>query len=534
MRKCRILWCAWAVLAALPPTVVTFAEEVATEIAPAPIAPPIPPPVPADSAIEHESNGALNESPDEQPASVDAVHRFLAAELAEDATAEPVESSAASGSPGVPMPVPAPVAAAAALLNGEMMPPPPLPASPAPSSPPAPAAPASSSFAAPAGGALANTNTDATSSAMAPVDGSVEPTGCATCGGFHSAIDGPMIHQQTFGCADGSCIPGRKPCYPPANPCDTVVGEFLSNLYQCLCCPDPCYQPRWEPAANASFFVDYARPRTVTRFRFDRLIDMTSPTRSEFFMKRTNPNFPVTLTGPRGGRRTFQSDPSLNMSQLYFYQEAATERASVFFEIPYRQINPLWSPTQAGFADLNFGTKALLFDCELLQVTFQFRTYMPSGNAGAGLGTGHVTLDPSILTALKLGPETYFQSQFGNFSPLGGTPNVAGGVFYWLMSLNHTLCHLTPDSPLIATLEMDGWSFENGGYYAPSYPAGMKGINGRQPGLLGQSGVSYFNMGPGLRASICNKVDFGGAITWATTGNHWADPWFRVEMRFLF
>ena len=40
------------------------------------------------------------------------------------------------------------------------------------------------------------------------------------------------------------------------------------------------------------------------------------------------------------------------------------------------------------------------------------------------------------------------------------------------MSLNQVLWHVTPDSPLIATLEMDGWSFENGGYTRP-YRAGV-------------------------------------------------------------
>ena len=42
--------------------------------------------------------------------------------------------------------------------------------------------------------------------------------------------------------------------------------------------------------------------------------------------------------------------------------------------------------------------------------------------------------------------------------------SLAGGIFYWLMSLNQVLCYTTPDSPLIATLEMDGWSFEDGSY----------------------------------------------------------------------
>ena len=46
--------------------------------------------------------------------------------------------------------------------------------------------------------------------------------------------------------------------------------------------------------------------------------------------------------------------------------------------------------------------------------------------------------------------------------------------------------------------------------------------------------MTYFNIGPGLRQSVCNRLDFGGAITWATSVGHWAQPWFRFEARFLF
>jgi hypothetical protein len=349
-------------------------------------------------------------------------------------------------------------------------------------------------------------------------DGQVSQTGCATCGGFHSLGDGPAFHDS-FGCAGGSCIPGRKPCYPPNNPCNTVVGAFFQNLYQCLCCPDPCYQPQWVPAANASFFADYARPRTVTRLRYDNLEAMTRPDRNQFWIQG--------VTALRNNGRPV-TDPRARLQQFYVYQEAAGERGSFFIEYPYRQINQSYAPTQAGFSDLNFGIKSLLFDCELLQVTFQFRTYTPTGNAMLNLGTGHFSLDPSILTTLKLGPTTYFQGQFGNWIPLAGNQSLAGGVFYWLMSVNQVLAYTTPDSPLIATLEMDGWSFENGGYTAGIAP-GQKSIYVEKGG-----GVSYFNIGPGLRQSICNRLDFGGAITWATSSVHWAQPWFRFEARFLF
>jgi hypothetical protein len=173
-----------------------------------------------------------------------------------------------------------------------------------------------------------------------------------------------------------------------------------------------------------------------------------------------------------------------------------------------------------------------MFDCEMLQLTFQMRTYMPSGNFVNNLGTGQFVVDPSILTSLKLSPTTYFQGQFGNWIPVGGpggNNKLAGGIFYWLMSLNQVLWYTTPDSPLIATLEMDGWSFENGGFTAAVLPRGTGTFILEKGG-----GVTYFNIGPGLRQSVCNRLDFGGAITWATGTYHWAQPWFRFEVRFLF
>ena len=117
-------------------------------------------------------------------------------------------------------------------------------------------------------------------------DKSVEQAGCATCGGFHSGLQGPMYNATFSSCADGACVPGRPPCDAPALGCGTLLGGFCSNIYQMICCPDPCYQPVWDPAANASFFVDYARPRTVTRFRYDNLSGMIFPDRNQYFFKQ--------------------------------------------------------------------------------------------------------------------------------------------------------------------------------------------------------------------------------------------------------
>jgi hypothetical protein len=132
------------------------------------------------------------------------------------------------------------------------------------------------------------------------------------------------------------------------------------------------------------------------------------------------------------------------------------------------------------------------------------------------------------MGSLKLGQDTYFQGQFGNWIPLGGNQKLAGGIFYGLMSLNQVLWYPRQDSPLIATLEMDFWAFENGGYTNAINRSGAAQIFEKG------GGVAYFNIGPGLRQSICNKVDVGAAITFATANPHWAQPWFRFEVRFLF
>ncbi len=355
-------------------------------------------------------------------------------------------------------------------------------------------------------------------------DDELERTSCATCGGFHSSSDSSIFHSS-MGCADGQCVPGQAACHPPANECDTFAGAFLSNLYQILNCNDPCYSPRWEPGAYASVFADYARPRTVSRIRYDNLNDLRYPDRNQFFLMQTNAKFPQHYTNRLGV--TYRADPSARLQQLYLYQEAAAGRGSFFVEYPYRQLNPLFSPTQAGFSDINFGVKSLLLDTELLVVSFQFRTYTPSGNAAQGLGTGHFSLDPSLLASLKLAPDTYFQTQLGNWVPLGGNQKIAGGIFYWFMSLNQVLFRLSPDTPVIGMIEMDGWSFENGGYTNP--------IVSSKPSVIGAGGgVSYFNIGPGLRTALGDRVDLGTALTWGTTPNHWGNPWFRLEVRFLF
>jgi len=374
------------------------------------------------------------------------------------------------------------------------------------------------------------------SAAGTEADPAVDRVSCPSCGGSGRVSGGADTCLSCGG--KGTCYPGQKACYSVE--AKTGVGRFFANLYECLCCPDPCYQPSWIPEANAAFFVDYARPQTVTRFRYDALPHLEFPDRAEYWWAQSMYNYkgsfqgkgpqPPKLVGPRGNIVRGWSYVDMNIGS--FYTEAAAKGASFFVEVPYESLNAYpKAPPQlgsapfrhsAGFSDMNIGTKSLLLDCELLQLTFQFRSYFPIGNVGAGLGNGHVSLEPSLLTTVKLGPETYFQGQLAEWIPIGGDQAYTGSILKYGFSFNQVLYHCTPNVPVIGTFEMDGWTFQDGLYTNPF------------TGPSKASNESYFNIGPGLRMSICKRIDFGAAVTWPVTYHYWADPWVRTELRVFY
>lgn len=484
--------------------------------------------------------------------------------LLEATTARAQQPGAPETPPTAPVAAPVTVTLPPGLLSLPPLPPEPTPTptptptpapapkpSPAPTPAPPPAqTPAPTPAAQPgeAAAALVTAPVLTAPAAAGPVDGAVSTAGCPTCGGSGLApvTEGVGVAGCST-CGGSGCVPGRKACAPWTY--DTFCGRFFGNLYECLCCPDPCYEPSWVPAANAAFFVDYARPRTVMRFRWDRGWDMQFPDRNEYFWARqqlTGPVFPRAPKGPKfgpggtgpgvpGGARKIQKAlggalrypgvPSLGFNELYFYQEAATPRASFFTEISYRNVSPAFNEFHSGFSNTNLGTKALLLDCELMQLTFQFKTYIPIGSAGKGLSNGHVSLEPSLLAAVRLAPETYFQGQLSEWIPLGGDPSYAGALLHYHFSFNQVLLKLSANSPLIGTVEFNGWTFQDGAYTNPFATV---------PQFVHSAGTTYFSIGPGLRASICDAVDFGAAVAFPVTNNYWASPWLRVELRILF
>jgi hypothetical protein len=358
---------------------------------------------------------------------------------------------------------------------------------------------------------------------------------CSTCGQVHagSPDDGP----GRPGCGQS--------CYP--FPAHTVVGEFFSELYQSICCPDPCYKPSWIALANSAFFVDGIRPVTQQRIRYTGTFDLQAPDRNEFFFARADGNGPgpTPLAGRaavyhRGGgihllTRPFL--PSVDINQVSLYTEAANADGTIsaFVEIPYQTVQSGFYPFGSGFGNLNAGTKSILFDSPLLQLAFQFRTYAPIGPVNRGLANGHVSLEPSLIAALRLNDRTYLQAQLAQWIPLGGTPDYQGSILDYHFSLNHQIWQINPDIPLMGTLEYGGYSFQTGGYSTFAY--------GTEPGTAGtqlytirhsSSGGTYSNIATGLRMVVCNKIDFGVALAYPIGSPNWTNPQVVAEFRWRF
>src|SRR5262249_3069946 len=185
--------------------------------------------------------------------------------------------------------------------------------------------------------------------------------------------------------------------------------------------------------------------------------NVTQPDRAEF------------LWAKAGGKGPPKPEPKLNFDDLVLYQEVATGGFGAFFSTSYRSTDPLVNDDHANFGDLTAGTKSLLIDCELLQLAFQFKTYIPVGNSRNGLGTGHTSLEPGLLASLKISPDVYLQSQVAYWIPIGGDQDFQGATWHYHASLN-CLLYKWSAWELISTTEFNGWTFTDGLVTDPTVP----------------------------------------------------------------
>ncbi len=363
------------------------------------------------------------------------------------------------------------------------------------------------------------------------VDGAVVPASCASCSGggllgLPPTDLGEVSGCSSCGCGSNGCVPGRKPCDCCCDATDGP-GRFLCGLYQCICCPDPCYDPHWCALADSAFGqTSGPRPITQMNLRYEQGWNMPFPDKSEFFMARADGKG----KGPMQTVSPIFDNNLATYRELHMYNEAAVGPFSAWVDVPYENVSFKEYNGAAGLGDLSFGTKSMLLDCELLQFTFEFNTFTPTGNFTRGLGTGHVSLEPGFLMALKLAPETFLQSELAYRFPLGGDQAFEGPVFHYHLSLNQLLCHCGHDIQLIGTAEFNGWQFTGGEYTGP----GSTTANPLDLAVSSSPVAEVFNMGPGMRLVICDKIDFGVAGFFNVSSGSIAKELLEAEFRWRF
>jgi hypothetical protein len=293
-------------------------------------------------------------------------------------------------------------------------------------------------------------------------------------------------------------------------------------------------------------YIDNAIIGSQIRIRFDAAFDDNFPDRAEFFYAKCScyrglPPGPVDPNAPGPG----PGIPSaLNFQQVYLNVEyAPVRRFSLFTEVPVRWIQPQgFVPTpfnfapfgnQAGLSDVEAGFKFAMLASRSHYLTFQFRTYFPSGDASKGLGTNHYSIEPSVLYYQKLTDRMSVEAQLGDWHPIGGSAGIpitnsegfAGDIFTYGIGPSYQLyrgerVRFTP------VIEMFGWRVLGGFQTLPGGPVMGAGSE--------VSGTNIVNIKAGARTSIGAHnsiyIGFGQAVT----HDIWYKHLVRLEYRYAF
>jgi hypothetical protein len=269
-----------------------------------------------------------------------------------------------------------------------------------------------------------------------------------------------------------------------------------------------------DPDTSVSF-IDTALPLSQIRLRYDDAFRNRRPTRAEFFFPKGG--FPGS-PGPR------LPETNVDYQDLDAQIEYAVMPAfSVFFEAPWRFVNPDINPNGNGIGDLNTGFKWAFVAVPDLVASFQFRTYIPT-YTGAELGTKHVSLEPALLANHRLADWLTLEGEFRWWVPVGGT-DFAGDFLRYGLGLafgerGEEGIWLKP------VVEMVGWTVLHGRAVVAQSATSF--------GVESAKGDTILNAKLGVRAGYENLADWYFGYGRALTGDTWYKDIFRMEFRWFY
>jgi hypothetical protein len=293
-------------------------------------------------------------------------------------------------------------------------------------------------------------------------------------------------------------------------------------------------------AASPGGYLDLAAPVTMFSERYDNAFDNNVPDRGEYFYAQCGCYRALGISPNAKGPAGINS--SVNYQMLTSHIEYAfNSRFSTFVELPAEWVHFSGVATtppgpagnspgnSTGFGDMHAGFKYALIAQPDQFLTFQLRTYIPTGDPTQGLGTGHVSLESGLLYYQRLNDRWIVQAEFKEFAPID-VSSYASNVLQYGAGLGYRLFQ-TERLVVTPTLESVGWTFLGG----QELPA-----NG--PIFHSASGATIINIKPGVRIGL-SDVDSPSGQQRHSVYFGWGHPItnqrlyqdiFRVEYRFLF
>lgn len=305
-------------------------------------------------------------------------------------------------------------------------------------------------------------------------------------------------------------------------------------------------KPKPEIPGSMVGYIDNPIVESLVRVRFDAAFEDRFPDRAEFFYAKCacyrmlsgpaqDPNAP----GPGPGVPT-----AINYQQLYMNAEYSPHRRfSAFVEVPIRWLQaqgfqktppfPGFS-NQSGISDVTAGFKFAAVASEGTYITFQFKSYFPSGDASRGLGTNHYSVEPSLLAYHRFSDKWTLEGQVGDWHPIGGSAGVptagsegfAGDIFFYGIGPSYKIYGGNGFS-LTPVVELFGWHVLSGFQTQPF-------VDGVLTGDREVSGMNIVNLKAGVRTGIGlhNSVYLG--FGQALTRDDWYKHIIRAEYRYTF
>lgn len=330
--------------------------------------------------------------------------------------------------------------------------------------------------------------------------------------------------------------------------------------------PQPPPQPQRQPPppppqrpdrVREGSMVGYIEDPIISskfRLRYEGAWNNPTPDRAEFFYAKcgcysdpslaATPLYDAESPGPQPGAAA-----DVNFTQLLFMGEyAASDRLSVFAELPVRWLQPqsfipgtgAGFEDQAGVGDIKIGAK--FGSAKPGQaLTGQLKLYMPTGESADGMGTDHWSIEPAFLFYRDLSEIATVEGQLALWLPFSGSNGLpasidekfSGQVLSYGIGPSITV-YRTDTLRLAPVVELVGWHVFGGFQTDPDNLTAV--VQGVEP--------------PGADSDTVN-IKFGGRVSWtgsspATSGSiyvgygkamtdaKWYDDILRVEYRMGF